>query len=489
MRKHVKTLANLDKDIVGVLESLRDCYRLAMDATVMQRSYLLESSIAKLVAERVAKTGEDEDAAADALARDPVAISSVAVDAGVSAAELGEEMESMRLVIKEGFDQVNKDMTEMLAHKSSDRGRLKAILSVVQKQHEKSALDPDLEEKIGKVTDSLVKTTKKEKAKSLKMDNLEQFEVELVQVEDVPFARGGQGSVHLAEYSGETVCLKKMSQVGVTAAKRQKMFSQFSAELSIMVRLRSPRVVQVLGVVTTDPTYLGLVVEYLPGGSLRGALDADSEIGAEQQRIWCADVAHGMAYLYKSRIEHRDLKSLNVLLTHDSRCKVTDFGLSKCDDLSTAATATVAGGGLAGTPAFMAPELLEDNTFSEKSDVFSYAMVLFEIWSRDVPWSGLQPPQIISKVLVKHARPETPPSMAPDMAALMAKCWAQDPDARPDFKAIVAELRGSTKSALRGSGAAGERPSQSSWMSSVGSNAQGTTRSLSSWIAAARGSA
>jgi serine/threonine protein kinase len=196
-----------------------------------------------------------------------------------------------------------------------------------------------------------------------------------------------------------------------------------------------------------------------------------------------------MAYLYKSRIEHRDLKSLNVLLTHDSRCKVTDFGLSKCDDLSTAATATVAGGGLAGTPAFMAPELLEDNTFSEKSDVFSYAMVLFEIWSRDVPWSGLQPPQIISKVLVKQARPEMPPSMAPDMAALMAKCWAQDPDARPDFKAIVAELRGSTKSALRGSGAAGERPSQSSWMSSVGSNAQGTTRSLSSWIAAARGSA
>ena len=107
--------------------------------------------------------------------------------------------------------------------------------------------------------------------------------------------------MHLAEYQGEAVCLKKMSQLGVTAADRQRMFSQFSRELAIMVRLRSPRIVLVLGVVTTDPSYLGLVLEYLPGGSLRDALNAEGAVDAERQRVWSLDVARGMAYLYRSR--------------------------------------------------------------------------------------------------------------------------------------------------------------------------------------------
>ena len=81
------------------------------------------------------------------------------------------------------------------------------------------------------------------------------------------------------------------------------------------------------------------------------------------QRVWSADVAHGMAYLYSCNIEHRDLKSLNVLLTHDGRGKVTDFGLSKCDELSSA-TATMAAG-IAGTPAFMVPSRRLRAFFSE----------------------------------------------------------------------------------------------------------------------------
>lgn len=267
-----------------------------------------------------------------------------------------------------------------------------------------------------------------------------EFEVELRHVEDEPFARGGQGTVHLAEYQGEAVCLKKMSQLGMSAADRQRMFSQFSRELAIMVRLRSPRIVLVLGVVTTDPSYLGLVLEYLPGGSLRDALDAEGAVDAERQRVWSADVARGMAYLYKSRIEHRDLKSLNCLLTHDGRGKVCDFGLSKCDDLA----ATRATAGLCGTPAFMAPEYLDGAMFHQKCDVYSYAMVLYEIWTRGFPWEGLSPPQIIAKVVVQRLRPEVPPSIPRDMRARMTACWAHDASVRPSFKDIVTSLDAST---------------------------------------------
>ena len=137
-----------------------------------------------------------------------------------------------------------------------------------------------------------------------------------------------------------------------------------------MCHLRSPRIVSVLGAVTTDGRWLGLVMEYCAGGSLRAALDDESGVvtGA-LQRTWSADVALGMAFLYAQGVEHRDLKALNVLLTSDLRGKVTDFGLSRCDELKTALTtqATAAAGGAAGTPAFMAPELLEDNIFTEKS--------------------------------------------------------------------------------------------------------------------------
>ncbi|KAH8051919.1 protein kinase [Aureococcus anophagefferens] len=101
--------------------------------------------------------------------------------------------------------------------------------------------------------------------------------------------------------SRATSSLKRMSMVGVTAPKRAKMLRDFSTELAIMVKLRSPRVVQVFGVVTTDPSFLGFVVEFLEGGDLRTAIDAEDYAAAvdeAQRRRWLGDVALGMQYLY-----------------------------------------------------------------------------------------------------------------------------------------------------------------------------------------------
>ena len=150
-----------------------------------------------------------------------------------------------------------------------------------------------------------------------------------------------------------------------------------------------------------------------------------------------------MAHLYSQGVEHRDLKALNVLLTSNLRGKVTDFGLSKCDDLRTTQT-TQGGGGAAGTSAFMAPELLEDNIFTEKSDVYSYAIVLWEIWSRQVPWRGLRPVQIMRKVVDKRERPPVPAGMPAELRELMVRSWVHQPADRPDFAEIEAQLKAST---------------------------------------------
>ena len=148
-------------------------------------------------------------------------------------------------------------------------------------------------------------------------------------------------------------------------------------------------------------------------------------------------------HIYSCKIEHRDLKTHNVLLTHDGRCKVTDFGLSRCEELKTFTTTATMRDSVAGTPAFMAPELFEDNTFTEKSDVYSYAVVLWEIYDRGIPWAGLKPQQILYK-LIKEQRLDVPKSMPRDLSSLMERAWAQDPDARPSFADICKELQATT---------------------------------------------
>ena len=189
------------------------------------------------------------------------------------------------------------------------------------------------------------------------------------------------------------------------------------------------------------------------------------------RRVWVSDIARGMAYLYSQGVEHRDLKSANVLLTEKKRAKVADFGLSKCEDLKTTVASTMDAGGLAGTWAFMAPELLRNRRFTEKSDVYSFAFVLWEVHDRGQPWDGLQQPQIITQVLVEHARPKIP-DMPRDLRDLMVRAWSDDPDGRPTFADAVKELQGTIPR---------QRPPSTSAGQGAGPR-QGTTRAAGGTI-------
>ena len=184
-----------------------------------------------------------------------------------------------------------------------------------------------------------------------------------------------------------------------------------------------------------------MVVEYCEGGDLRKTLDDyDTSIDEAQRRRWLSDIALGMAYLHSMSVEHRDLKAANVLLTDKGRAKVADFGLSKCEDLLTTTRSTQDGGGAAGTTAYMAPEFLNHDVFSEKSDVYSFAIVMWEIWDRGVPWGGLRTEQIITQVLVERTRPKIP-EMPRDLRDLMVRAWAHDAAERPTFEELAAKLK------------------------------------------------
>ena len=108
----------------------------------------------------------------------------------------------------------------------------------------------------------------------------------------------------------------------MSALAREKIFKAFATELAIMIKLRSPRVVNVYGAVTTDPSYMGMVIEFCSGGDLRTRLDTDWNVVDRQRGRWLLDIALGMMYLYEHKVEHRDLKSANVLLDQNDRAKV-----------------------------------------------------------------------------------------------------------------------------------------------------------------------
>lgn len=161
-----------------------------------------------------------------------------------------------------------------------------------------------------------------------------------------------------------------------------------------------------------------------------------------------ADVAAAMAYLHGLHpgIVHRDLKPANVLLDGSGRAKVCDFGVAKFrrSSLATAAT-TASTAGLAGTPAYMAPEIFEGRPATDKSDVFSYAILLSECITGQQPWQQLtNPMQIIFAVGVQAQRPALPEGQpdrcTPELAALVRQCWHEQPAARPGFREICARL-------------------------------------------------
>ncbi len=158
-------------------------------------------------------------------------------------------------------------------------------------------------------------------------------------------------------------------------------------------------------------------------------------------RAVAAGVARGMAALHARRppLLHLDLKSPNILLDKSWNVKVADFGLSRLK--REAGAAAPSGGAGAGTPEWMAPELLRGEPVGEAADVFSYGVVLWEALTGRAPWAELLPVQVVAAVGFQgRALPPPPAGADPVLASLCARCLAPAPAARPSFADVVAEL-------------------------------------------------
>ncbi|XP_051115433.1 uncharacterized protein LOC127240674 [Andrographis paniculata] len=243
----------------------------------------------------------------------------------------------------------------------------------------------------------------------------------------------GQGSyavVYRGVWNGSDVAVK----VYFGNQYSEETLLDYKKEIDIMRRLRHPNVLLFMGAVCTEEK-LAMVTEYLIRGSLFKTLHKNNQSLDIRRRIRMAiDVARGMNYLHHRNppIVHRDLKSSNLLVDKSWTVKVGDFGLSK---LKHATFLTAKSG--RGTPQWMAPEVLRNEPSTEKSDIFSFGVILWELMTECVPWSNLNPLQVVGVVGFMDRRLDIPDNIDPQVSSIISDCWKSNPEDRPSFEVII----------------------------------------------------
>ncbi|MDQ1553733.1 MAG: eukaryotic-like serine/threonine-protein kinase, partial [Microbacteriaceae bacterium] len=213
--------------------------------------------------------------------------------------------------------------------------------------------------------------------------------------------------------------------------------ARFIQEARSAARLAHPNVVNVYDQGQDDDTAY-LVMEYLPGITLRDLLQEHRILTTTQSMDIMEAILSGLAAAHKNGIVHRDLKPENVLLADDGRIKIGDFGLARA---ATANTAT--GNALLGTIAYLSPELVMRGVADTRSDIYAVGIMLYEMLAGEQPFKGEQAFQIAQQ----HANDTVPtpssknPRVPAELDELVLWATARDPDQRPrDARMMLDQL-------------------------------------------------
>jgi len=237
----------------------------------------------------------------------------------------------------------------------------------------------------------------------------------------------------------------------------QQDFVQCCNEMEIMTSIRHENIISYRGLVLQEsPMRAGLVMELASNGELGDALYKTKSLkkqGTIAKYKIALGMAKGLKYLHEHKVMHRDIKPANVLLGKQCEALLTDFGLSRYVDSGSAGQYT----GETGSYRYMAPEVIRHGKYSFKADVYSWAIVVNEMFSGEKPYPYQMPVDAARSVVKHHTRPSQKKIRSHRLRNLLKLAWDAEPMKRPDWNTIISELTASEAeyTAARSSGVSG----------------------------------
>ncbi|PRP85200.1 LRR receptor-like serine/threonine-protein kinase GSO1-like [Planoprotostelium fungivorum] len=251
---------------------------------------------------------------------------------------------------------------------------------------------------------------------TMNMTAVQRSVVEYKELENMKMIGSGAfGIVFSAQWRGIKVAVKQVKAEYVD----EQQVKEFLHEVAVMQNLRPhPHVVLFMGI-TVPPEYCG-------GGSLLSYLRENFDsVTNEQKMSFIMQIAQGMLHLHMEKIIHRDLAVRNV----------ADFGMSRqqVEDVQTTSTNI-------GPVRWMAPEAMRERNYSNKTDAYSFGVLVWEIVTNREPYEDMDMMTVAINVMNNNLRPEIPDATDPLLKRLMQACWNENPAERPNFAQICKHL-------------------------------------------------
>ena len=193
----------------------------------------------------------------------------------------------------------------------------------------------------------------------------------------------------------------------------------------MLAKYRHPNIVLLVGICSVPPN-LAIVTEFVEGGSLYDLLHKKKKaVSKEDKRKIVRQLLSSIAFLHEHDIVHRDIKSHNFLVEENLTTKLCDFGLARHRDLLNQGSMQ-----FSGTPIYLAPELFLKKSYDQSVDIFALGTLLYEIYTGDIPYYGLDPADIKDRVM-KDSSLKSDPNIPKDILEVVNSCRSNNPAQRP----------------------------------------------------------
>lgn len=247
---------------------------------------------------------------------------------------------------------------------------------------------------------------------------------------------GASGVTYVGEYNNEKVAIKSYS-MGIL----MNDINSVQNEMDILSKMRHKNIVQFRGLMLrSDRPSASLVTKFAECGELGDALYKSRLVkrrGDSLRFKIVLGLAEGLKYLHSCNVVHRDLKPANILLDDDLEPMLTDFGFSRFFDKDSNDNMT----GETGSYRYMAPEVTCHSHYSEKADVYSFALICNEIFCDERPFEYQIAACVALDVVQKNLRPPQKKIKNDRLKAIIAQSWHQDASQRPDWDDVISELK------------------------------------------------